>query len=1207
MKHISIRVPWHDKKWNGCVCEHPTNNPFCMMLKNICKDKNCEKEENIASQEWCNLPFNDLPACKGENGGFMNEHPYKREFVHRYKNIKKDIPQNQLLPKIVEIPEFSFFGVPFLYLSKDCKDYLSERFPNFADDEDAPFVTAWTFGRQRQYDILEWFSSNIKAGESLVTFYCKNGNPIDEDSRRIIVGLGEISCVSPILEYDSTINVKYPFWDLLMSHTIRKDLKKSKGFLLPYHEYLALDETIITEKTGLSKNQAINEIKLTLDKLGNSEKIFKELSFGCEYVSNHSMLIILNAARLCLENVKKHRLVGGDWDFQLRWIDDKIAQVKSLIGPFPSFAEGLRALGFNYAYLIEQDIRNNKLCGIKDNPWEAFQKLVEGKIKIDNAIYNVELPKYKKTWNSIDEESKQVLELLSRFEIDAETMEWWLNDPEWYNQLISNPYLLCEQVRVFGEVTPEMVDLGVIVDPDIQGIFTPKEPSCIVTKIDERRIRAYTIHKLLLQSYEGDTLMSINELSDYLNEILEKDNMRLPIHFFKTYEVFMTERLRFINEKAIQLDDFYDMESCLREIFKARSQKRVRVPLDEDWNSKVTSVGGYDSTNDRSKNAAKVQIQALEMFAKKRLCVLTGAAGTGKTSVVEAFINCQQIQNEGVLLLAPTGKARVKLGKQSNYGEALTIAQFLTRQGFFDWDTMTPYINEEATKYAKCKNVIIDECSMLTTTDFYVLLNALDLTVVNRIILIGDPYQLPPIGEGRTFSDLCNYLNNEVPDAIISLKTVVRTIHSGDSDFLALASWFSGTKPDINADEIFDKIQQGKLHGDLSVYIWKDESELKNVIADVIDKELNDDQLSLKEKIVKAIGVNDMTSAKTNPEVVENFQVLSPVKNPVWGTYQLNSYFQEFTESNKIKYSTTIFPNKLYYGDKVIQLVNEKMKSYPSKRQQQLSNGQIGFVSFANSQSAQVFFSGISNETFYFNAQNSDDTDPKIDLAYAITIHKSQGSDFETVLVVLPKSGLILSRELIYTALTRAKKKMILLVEDNMQWLMDYSKPQRSILAQRNTNLFNYSVREEKISVPYVEGLIHKTLSGTIVRSKSEVIIADALFNEGIKFEYEKLMDENGRRCIPDFTFEDVSGDVIIWEHLGLLDHTQYKKAWEKKLDFYNSLGFFEGENLFTTRDHEGGRIDSNEIRDVVEKIKGLVIPQTKTSSHMIKGKRKKI
>lgn len=1204
MKHISIRVPWHDNKWNGHVCNCPANNPFCLMLKNICDAKDCDKEEAVASKEWCNLSVDELPACKGENGGFMNENPYRRKFTHVYQYSSSEIPQKKLFPKIVEIPQYSFMGVPFRYLSRDTSEYLNERFPYFADDEDAPFSTGWVFGRQRQYDILEWYKSNIIVGESLVTFYCKNGNPIDDESRRLIIGLGEISSVNPILEFESEINEPYPFWELFMTHTIRKDLKTSKGFLLPYHEYLELDEELIKEKTGISKDQAIQDIKLSLDKLGNSDKIFKELSYGCEYVSDHSMLIILNAARQCIENVKKHHLIGGDWDRQLRWIDDKVAQVKSLIGPFPSFAEGLRSLGFNYAYLIEQDLRNGGFCGVKDNPWEAFDKLLKGSIVIKDAVYNSELSGYKKTWACTSDETKKVLELLSRFDIDSDTIENWVNDPDWYEDLINNPYLLSEQ-SPYGSVTPEMVDLGVIADPSIQGDNIPVPPSCIATKIDERRIRAYVIYKLTTQSNEGDTLVSINEMNIFINKFLEKDNLKLPVHFFKTNRDFLSERLCFINDDAIQLDDYCYMEAFLRDIFKARAQKSVKIPLNEDWSSKVKSVPGYDPNDNRSVRAAETQIRALKMFGEKRLCVLTGAAGTGKTSVVEAFLNSEQIRNEGVLLLAPTGKARVKLGKQSKYGEALTIAQFLTRQGFFNWELMRAENKENGHKYSGSKNIIIDECSMITMTDFYVLLNALDLTAINRIILIGDPYQLPPIGDGRTFSDLCHYLKKKNPDAITSLSIVVRTIHTGDSDILALASWFSGTKPNKNADEIFDKIQQNNLNGDLSVYTWKDESELKDRIQYVLNEELDNKNLSLKDRIFHTIGMNDMAKAKMDPGVVENFQVLSPVKSPAWGTFQLNSFFQDLFGYSNLKYFTTIVPNKFYSGDKVIQLKNEKMTSYPSRQEKQLSNGQIGFVCFANKNSAQICFSGINNESFYYKPQNSDDVEQKLDLAYAITIHKSQGSDFNIVLVVLPKSGLILSRELIYTALTRAKKKLILLVEDNMQWLMEYSKPQQSVLARRNTNLFEYSVREEAASVPFVEGLIHKTLSGNIVRSKSEVIIADALFNQGIKFEYEKLLEENGHRCIPDFTFEDASGDTIIWEHLGLLDNPSYKASWDKKLTFYNSIGFEEGKNLFTTRDHDGGSIDSNEIKKMVDTIKGIVMVQP-SSTNSTKRKKKK-
>lgn len=1196
MKHISIRVPWHDSNWNGHVCKNPACNTFCKVLPRISMSRDIADCLH-ASEDWSLLPQHERPVCASENGGFMNQHSYKREFKHVYagKGGRHDV----LKPTTIEIPAYSALAIPFRYMSLDSQSWLSDRHPEFHDVEKSPFNSPWLYGAERQLDILKWFRGNIEANESICVFYCKNGNPVDDEGRRMIVGMGEVTSVASIKLYDTEADYTYPLWEMVVQHSIRQELQDSKGFLLPYNQYLELDEDSIQKKTGLTKEEALDEIKISLDKLGNTERIFNELSYGCEFISNQSMLIILENARRALEAVMKHGLVGGDWQLQLRWINDSIAKVKSSISPFPSFAECLKAIGVNYSYLIERDILTAG-CGKKDNPWRYYNDLMAGKLPVPNTVYFSELPAYKKSWEYRSDEGKRVLELLSRFELDADIIGQYANNAETYEKLLTNPYIISEKCAqdYDNRVNTQTIDFGVIPDVDIQGENIPTAPFAVRTLIDERRLRSMTVERLCSALDDGDTLLSIAELEQYVSDTLSDANSLLPNDYFLTVRGFFSDELVYLpddNPKALQLKEYAKMERWLSKRLLARAKSSVRNKLNVDWETRAMSSSHYDKNNENSREATRQQIEALEMMTDRKLSVLTGGAGTGKTTVVETFLSCSQIKNEGVLLLAPTGKARVRLGKMGKGVEAQTVAQFLVRQGFFDWDRMLAIDNPNGRQYANAANVIIDECSMLTTRDLYILLKALDLAKINRLILIGDPCQLPPIGAGRPFADLCYRLQNKdtVPvlnSAITSLETVVRTITTGESDILTLASWFSSKKPKKGADEIFNKMATGDLNGDLQVMTWTGESDLEKCLMEALCIELGCTEDNLSAVLQHRLGIDSIKSLAANPNTIEFVQVLTPVLNPIWGSLHLNECVQKWIgtyDKEFIQFST----QKIYPKDKIMQLKNEKVEAYPSHQKYQLSNGQIGFVRSIYKGYANLIYAGIPNESFGKRGVSGEDSETPIELAYSITIHKSQGSDFNTVVLVLPKSGRILTRELIYTALTRAKKKLILLIQDNVYWLWEKTKPQASILAQRNSNMFEQLVaRENKSSIPYVEGLIHRTKNPNLmVRSKSEVIIANELISAGIKFKYEEMFNRDGHQCLPDFTFVDLSDEIIIWEHLGMLTVPEYKTSWEKKLKFYNSIGFIEGENLFTTHDHENGSIDTTEIMKVIDKIKNLV------------------
>ena len=196
------------------------------------------------------------------------------------------------------------------------------------------------------------------------------------------------------------------------------------------------------------------------------------------------------------------------------------------------------------------------------------------------------------------------------------------------------------------------------------------------------------------------------------------------------------------------------------------------------------------------------------------------------------------------------------------------------------------------------------------------------------------------------------------------------------------------------------------------------------------------------------------------------------------------------------------------------------------------------------------------------------------------------------VFVVLPKRTRLLSRELLYTALTRAQQHLVLLIEgSDASGLYDLTRPERSETARRNTNMFSAAVREQADDVPYAAYLVHRAPNGVMVRSKSELAIAIHLFDVGLQYVYERPLEGtvSPGRLRPDFSFVTDAGDVLVWEHLGMLNRDDYRRGWQWKLAWYENNGYRVGENLFTTQDDERGGLDSGPIQETAARIRKLL------------------
>ena len=299
----------------------------------------------------------------------------------------------------------------------------------------------------------------------------------------------------------------------------------------------------------------------------------------------------------------------------------------------------------------------------------------------------------------------------------------------------------------------------------------------------------------------------------------------------------------------------------------------------------------------------------------------------------------------------------------------------------------------------------------------------------------------------------------------------------------------------------------------------------------------------------------------------------------------------------------------ILYGDKVINTQNMwRADVWPKDGAlRYVANGEIGIVvgQFKGRNAKykrlpwklEVEFSSQPAFKYGYSGKSfAEESAPVLELAYCLTIHKTQGSEFRRTFVVLPNPCRLLSRELLYTALTRQQDGVVVLHQGDCHDLKRYSEDYCSEAASRLTNLFG-PPRPVELQDRFLEGgLIHKTRRGDSVRSKSEVIIADLLYSKNIEYHYElRLVGQDGTVRYPDFTIEDdETGQIIYWEHLGMMRNPTYRRRWQSKLAWYRTQGILPWEEgggrhgiLLITRDDERGGIDVKAIERLIEEILG--------------------
>lgn len=302
-------------------------------------------------------------------------------------------------------------------------------------------------------------------------------------------------------------------------------------------------------------------------------------------------------------------------------------------------------------------------------------------------------------------------------------------------------------------------------------------------------------------------------------------------------------------------------------------------------------------------------------------------------------------------------------------------------------------------------------------------------------------------------------------------------------------------------------------------------------------------------------------------------------------------------------------PQALLYGDKVINVINQRRRDvWPAPEgEAYIANGDIGVIVGEYKtdklrglpRRLEVEFAGQLGPKYrFYRGEFGEEGANPLELAYCLTVHKTQGSEFGITFVVLTNPCWLLSRELLYTALTRHTDRIVVLHQGAFSEYRRYSGDDNSEIAQRMTNLFT-EPRPREVSVGnqrrFLEnGLIHRTERGDLVRSKSEIVIADKLFARGVDYAYEQpLILPNGRVRYPDFTIADhARGVTYYWEHLGLLQDPGYRARWESKRSEYFAAdivplaeGGGDGGTLIETQDDPGGSLDAEAIARLIDEL----------------------
>lgn len=529
-----------------------------------------------------------------------------------------------------------------------------------------------------------------------------------------------------------------------------------------------------------------------------------------------------------------------------------------------------------------------------------------------------------------------------------------------------NPYRLVEDVSGIGFLSADKIAMSMGIE-----------------KTSLFRIRAGIVHLLSETSEKsGSTYVYRAQLDNMLKKLLDLEEAQCLSLSSQVYEILQKEGVVKVfwkdKKEIVALSKLYNTEKSVGAKLALLANSAVKDELNLDGEISTFENKHKLMLHEDQKNAIKLAIE-------NGVSVITGGPGTGKTTIISCAIEIFKMLNKKFILLAPTGRAAKRLSDTTGLN-AKTIHRALEIN--FKQDKNLFVYNEE--NPLSCDVVIVDEVSMVDVLLMNSMLRAIPKGA--KLILVGDKDQLPSVGVGNVFADILE--SGIVP--VANLTKIYR--QENDSLIISNAHLINNGKMPVIDNKSSDFFFETK----------ESPEETKQCVVELVTK-----------RLPKFLGIQ-----------AQKIQVLAPLKAGVCGIENLNKELQGvINPQNALKNELVVGTMTLREGDKVMQMANNynlEWKRFDGGFEELgkgVFNGDIGKISNINSQTGEVEITFEDKKiATYPRGELS-----QISLAYAITIHKSQGSEFDVVVIpVVSGPSLILTRNLIYTAVTRAKKMVVL-------------------------------------------------------------------------------------------------------------------------------------------------------------------------------------